>query len=146
MASTQSSQNAHSKHFGLMSMSHICLPATTTAPPPHQINTRGHSSHSARNLNDNDSLLKMIFGSAHRLHQKVLTRRGWEGGGGRGRWGSLITHIKAQAGGGGRGCVWVLRLLQMRYQNKSSATLTNCNLDNAFTLRCSMLFVSVPKK
>lgn len=43
----------------------------------------------------------MIFGSAHRLHQKVLTRRGWEGGGGQGRWGSLITHIKAQTGGEG---------------------------------------------
>lgn len=60
--------------LGLMSMSHICL-----QPLFHLIlhtNARGHTFHSARNQNDDGGLLKILFGCAHRRHQKVLTQSG----------------------------------------------------------------------
>lgn len=70
-------------------MSHICLQRLF-----HLIlrtNARGHTFHSARNQNDDGGLLKILFGCAHRRHQKVLT----QSGSGCWRWGLLIAHIKA---------------------------------------------------
>lgn len=55
-------------------MSHICLQRLF-----HLIlrtNARGHAFHSARNQNDDGGLLKILFGCAHRRHQKVLTQSG----------------------------------------------------------------------
>lgn len=86
---TTISETAHTT-LGLMSMSHISLHCLLHLAL--RTNARGHSFHSGRNQNDNGSLLKILFGCAHRLHQKVLT---WSGLGCRGvlaMWLTDSTH------------------------------------------------------